>query len=85
MPFPVQFWMFSVPVAYPMSLVPARWQWLYGLNPIVGGIGWFRWALTGKGQTPSLLLITSAGAVIVVLVGNMVLFRKREATIADVV
>src|SRR5215472_7504614 len=33
MPFIVQFWMFASPVAYPSSLVPARWRWLYGLNP----------------------------------------------------
>jgi homopolymeric O-antigen transport system permease protein len=35
-PFIVQFWMFASPVAYPSSLVPARWRWLYGLNPWLG-------------------------------------------------
>jgi lipopolysaccharide transport system permease protein len=84
-PFLVQFWMFASPVAYPSSLVPERWRWLYGLNPMAGVIEGFRWALTGKGQPPSLMLAASAGAVALVLVGGMVFFRKMEATIADVV
>jgi lipopolysaccharide transport system permease protein len=84
-PFLVQFWMFVSPVAYPTSLVPARWRWLYGLNPMAGVIEGFRWSLTGRGQAPSLLLAASAAAVILVLLGGMVFFRKMEATIADVV
>src|ERR1700724_115753 len=47
MPFVVQFWMLASPVAYPSSLVPARWRWLYGLNPMAGVIDGFRCALTG--------------------------------------
>jgi lipopolysaccharide transport system permease protein len=77
--------MFVSPVAYPTSLVPERWRWLYGLNPMAGVIEGFRWALTGKGQPPSLLLAVSAGAVFVVLIGGMAFFRNMEATIADVV
>jgi lipopolysaccharide transport system permease protein len=51
MPFVVQFWMIASPGAYPSSLVlvPARWRWLYGLNPIVEVIDGFHWALTGHG------------------------------------
>ena len=44
-PFLVQFWMFASPVAYPSSLVPEKWRWLYGLNPMAGVIEGFRWAL----------------------------------------
>ena len=51
-PFLVQFWMFASPVAYPSSLVPQRWRWLYGLNPMAGVIDGFRWALTGHGVSP---------------------------------
>ncbi len=51
-PFLVQFWMFASPVAYPASLVPERWRWLYGLNPMSGVIEGFRWALTGQGRQP---------------------------------
>jgi len=84
-PFLVQFWMFASPVAYPSSLVPIKWRWLYGLNPMAGVIEGFRWALTGKGQPPSLMLVASAGAVVLVLISGMFFFRKMEATIADVV
>jgi lipopolysaccharide transport system permease protein len=83
--FLVQFWMFVSPVAYPTALVPAHWRWLYGLNPMAGVIEGFRWSLTGRGQAPSLLLAASVGAVILVLMGGMVFFRRMEATIADVV
>ena len=84
-PFLVQFWMFASPVAYPSTLVPARCRWLYGLNPMAGVIEGFRWALTGKGQPPNLMLAASTGAVIVVLIGGLYFFRKMESTIADVV
>jgi lipopolysaccharide transport system permease protein len=47
-PFVVQFWLLASPVAYPSSLVPQRWRWLYGLNPMAGVIDGFRWALTGR-------------------------------------
>jgi lipopolysaccharide transport system permease protein len=77
--------MFASPVAYPSSLVPIKWRWLYGLNPMAGVIEGFRWALTGKGQPPSLMLAASAGAVVLVLISGMFFFRKMEATIADVV
>jgi lipopolysaccharide transport system permease protein len=49
MPFLVQFWMFASPIAYPSTLVPARWRWLYGLNPMAGVIDGFRWALRDGG------------------------------------
>ncbi len=61
-PFLVQFWMFASPVAYPSSLVPQRWRWLYGLNPMAGVIDGFRWALTGHGQPPGPLMLASAAA-----------------------
>jgi lipopolysaccharide transport system permease protein len=84
-PFLVQFWMFASPVVYPSSLVPARWRWLYGLNPMAGVIESFRWALTGHGQPPSPLLAASAGAVLALLTGGLLYFQKMQETIADVV
>jgi lipopolysaccharide transport system permease protein len=84
-PFLVQFWMLASPVAYPTSLVPAKWQWLYGLNPMAGVIEGFRWALTGHGQAPGPLLLASAGAVLVILVGGALFFQRMEGTIADLV
>src|SRR6516162_11251238 len=83
MPFLVQFWMFASPVAYPSSLVPARWRWLYGLNPLAGVIGGFRWAITGRGNAPSLLLLASASAVVLILLGGVFFFNRMETTVAD--
>ncbi len=84
-PFLVQFWMFASPVAYPSSLVPERWRWLYGLNPMAGVIEGFRWALTGTGQPPSGLLAVSAAMVLLLVAGGAAYFQKMEGTIADVV
>jgi len=82
-PFVVQFWMFASPVAYPSSLVPERWRWLYGLNPIAGVIDGFRWGITGRGRAPGLVVLASAGMVTVVLVGGLLFFQRMEGTIAD--
>ena len=82
-PFVIQFWMVASPVVYPSSLVPQRWRWLYGLNPMVGVIDGFRWALTGQGQRPSPLLLLSAAMVAVALVGGLFFFQRIEGTVAD--
>jgi lipopolysaccharide transport system permease protein len=85
LPFLVQFWMFASPVAYPASLVPAKWRWLYGLNPMAGVIEGFRWSLTGNGEAPGRLVFISAVAVLAVLLGGIAYFQKMETVIADVV
>ena len=84
-PFLVQFWMLASPVAYPSSLVPAKWRWLYGLNPMAGVIEGFRWALTGHGQPQGELMLASAVAVLVLLVGGLAFFQRMEGTVADLV
>jgi lipopolysaccharide transport system permease protein len=84
-PFLVQFWMFASPVAYPSSLVPEKWRWLYGLNPMAGVIEGFRWSLAGHGDAPSRLIFVSAGVVLVVLVSGVAYFQKMETKVADVV
>lgn len=84
-PFLIQIWLFLSPVAYPASLVPERWQMLYSLNPMVGVIEGFRWALLGK-ESPDLNMIAvSTAAVVVLLFGGLVYFRRIERTFADVV
>jgi lipopolysaccharide transport system permease protein len=85
MPFLVQLWLFGSPVAYPSSLVPERWRWLYGLNPMTGVIEGFRWALTGHGKPPGGLVLVSVGIVAVILCAGLVYFQRMETTIADVV
>jgi lipopolysaccharide transport system permease protein len=85
LPFLVQFWMFASPVVYSSTLVPAKWRWLYGLNPMAGVIEGFRWSLTGRGDPPGGLFLVSVGAVIVVLLSGIGYFQKMETTVADVV
>jgi lipopolysaccharide transport system permease protein len=82
-PFVISFWMFASPVAYASSLVPLRWRWLYGLNPMAGVIDGFRWAITGRGQAPRPLLLASATAVVLVLLGGVFFFNRMETTMAD--
>jgi lipopolysaccharide transport system permease protein len=84
-PFLIQFWLFASPVAYPSSLVPAKWRWVYGLNPMAGVIEGFRWSLTGKGNRPGIMLAASAGVVIFVFIGGLAYFQRMETTVADVV
>jgi len=82
-PFIVQFWMLASPVAYPSSMVPERYRWIYGLNPMAGVIEGFRWALTGKGQAPGAVLIALGVMVCVTLFGGLLFFNRMEGSIAD--
>ena len=83
-PFVVQFWMFATPVAYPASLVPARWRLLYGLNPMTGVVEGFRWTLVG-GPPPGPLAAVSALVVAVLLAAGLGFFRRSEGTFADII
>ncbi|MDA8238926.1 MAG: ABC transporter permease [Nitrospiraceae bacterium] len=82
-PYIAQFWLFASPVAYSTSLVPEKWRWLYGLNPMVGVIEGFRWALLGKAVPDFGMMLASFGAVCLVLVTGLYYFRKMEETFAD--
>jgi lipopolysaccharide transport system permease protein len=83
-PFLVQFWMFASPVVYPSSLVSEKWRWLYGLNPMAGVIEGFRWALTGHGQPPDILLAASSAAVVLPVFSGLVYYHAVGGTMADV-
>lgn len=84
-PFLVQFWLYASPVAYPLTLVPEQWRWLYSLNPMVGVIEGFRWALLGQ-HIPDLGAVAVSGAVVaLLLVGGLIFFKQMERTFADVV
>jgi lipopolysaccharide transport system permease protein len=84
-PFIAQFWMFATPVVYPASLIPGRWRILYALNPMVGVVEGFRWALFGTGKAPELTLGVSIATVVVVFVTGLFVFRRMEKTFADIV
>jgi lipopolysaccharide transport system permease protein len=80
-----QFWLFATPVAYPASLVPERFRWFMGLNPMAGVVEGFRWSLLGTGRPPTALLLVSGAVVLFLLLAGMLYFRRMEETFADVV
>lgn len=84
-PFLTQFWLFATPIAYPSSLLSEPWRTLYGINPMVGVVEGFRWALLGSETAPGPMIIVSALAALGLLVSGAYYFRRMEKTFADVV
>ncbi|MBA2302948.1 MAG: ABC transporter permease [Acidobacteria bacterium] len=84
LPFLSQLWLFATPIVYPSSLVPAEWRALYGLNPMVGVVDGFRWALLGTGA-PGATIAVSAIAALALAGGGALYFRRMERTFADIV
>jgi len=86
-PFLVQVWMYACPVIYPVSLVPEKWRVLYSLNPMVGVIEGFRWALLGKENSAIGLTAMAVSALVVVMLlcGGVNFFKRMERSFADIV
>ncbi len=84
-PFIAQLWMFGTPIVYPSSLLSEPWRTIYGLNPMVGVIEGFRWALLGGQTRPSSMIFLSALVAVGIMVSGMYYFRRMERTFADVV
>ncbi len=85
-PFLVQFGLYISPVGFSSGIVPEQWRLLYSLNPMVGVIDGFRWAIIGGDVTlywPGFLL--SSLLVAVLLVTGILYFRRMERTFADVI
>jgi lipopolysaccharide transport system permease protein len=85
-PFIVQFGLYISPVGFSSTIVPQQWRFLYSLNPIVGVIDGFRWAILGGESNlylPGFLL--SLGLVFLLFVSGIWYFRKMERTFADVI
>lgn len=85
LPFIIQIWMYASPIVYPLSMVPEQWQWAYSLNPIVGVIEGFRWAVFNQGEPNFMALAISAVVIFLLLVGGLVFFRRMERSFADVI
>ena len=85
LPFLIQFWMFATPIAYPSSLLSERWRTVYALNPMVGVVEGFRWALLRSGSAPTAMLAVSAVVSVATLIGGAFYFRRMEKLFADVV
>lgn len=84
-PFLMQFWMFATPIAYPSSLLSETWRTVYSINPMVGVVEGFRWALLGAKTAPGPMIIVSSVAALVMLVSGAFYFRRMEKNFADVV
>jgi len=83
-PFLTQLWLFASPVVYASSLLPQKFQAIYGLNPMAGVIEGFRWALLGT-DPPGSLIAISVTIVLVILITGVFYFRKSEKNFADVI
>lgn len=85
LPFMAQLWMFLSPVIYPTSLLPAKYHFLYALNPLVVVIETSRWAFA-QGTPPQLWMVgVSATVAFALLLSGLWFFRRHEGTFADVV
>ena len=85
-PFIIQAWLFATPVVYPASLIEnPLWRTVYALNPMVGVVEGFRWALLGTDTAPGPLILVSAIVAVVLVVSGAFYFRRMERTFADVV
>ncbi len=85
LPFLIQLWMFLSPVVYPSDMVPEQWRMLYGLNPVAGMVEGFRWSLFGAEAALSASMLTASCLVsLVVLVGGLLWFRRRERLFTDI-
>jgi lipopolysaccharide transport system permease protein len=85
LPFLTQIWLYASPVAYPLSIVPQRWRLLYSLNPMVGVVEGFRWALVGAEHPDFRAMAISGVFITVCLALGLVYFRRMERSFADVI
>lgn len=85
LPFLTQIWFYLTPVIYSSSLIPEAWRVPYSLNPMVGVIDGFRWALFAKGAAPGLSMAISFCVSLVLILGGLYYFRSSEQTFADLV
>lgn len=85
-PFVVQFGLYISPVGFSSSVVPEKWRLLYSINPMVGVIDGFRWAILGGDVSiywPG--FVVSVVLLLVVFITGLLYFRRTEKTFADVI
>jgi lipopolysaccharide transport system permease protein len=83
-PFIIQFGLYASPVAYSIRIIPEQWRLIYSLNPMVGVIDGFRWAVLGSESAiywPGLLL--SLSVAVLLLSSGIWYFRRTEQSFAD--
>jgi lipopolysaccharide transport system permease protein len=85
LPFLTQFWMYATPIAYSITLIPERWRIIYSLNPMVGVVEGFRWAILGSSYSVGPVILVSSAVVLALLLGGLVYFKRMEDSFADVI
>ena len=85
LPLLMQLWMFATPVVYPLALVPARYQALYSLNPMVGVVESFRRVILQASPPDFHALALSAIVAVTLLLVAFIYFKRVEATVADII
>jgi lipopolysaccharide transport system permease protein len=83
-PFMTQFWLFATPIAYPVTYVSEPWRTLWAINPMVGVVEGFRWAVLGTRTAPWSLIGVSGASALVILLGGLLLFHRLERRFADI-
>jgi lipopolysaccharide transport system permease protein len=84
-PFLMQIWMYATPIVYPLSMVPERYKFWYSLNPTVGLIEGYRWAVLGSGTLDVSALVISASITAVLLFTGLIWFKQQERNFADII
>ena len=85
-PFLLQVGFFVSPVVYETkALIPEGWRMLFALNPMVGVLEGFRWALLGTDTAPGFMIIVSFFVAVLLLVSGLYYFRRMERKFADVI
>ena len=85
LPFFAQIWMYASPVVYPTSMVPAQWQSLFALNPAVGFVEGFRWAVLGHSTLNLNILLLTIAMSLFLLFSGAFFFRRVERGFADII
>ena len=84
-PFLTQAWFFLTPITYSSSIVPDAWRPIYGLNPMVGVVEGFRWALLGTDTAPGPIILVSSLIALFLFLSGAFYFRRMEKNFADIV
>jgi lipopolysaccharide transport system permease protein len=85
LPFVIQVWMFASPLAYSAKLIPESWSWVYSLNPMVGIIDGFRWAIFGTIEFPANSFVFSMVTSLLLFFIGLAVFHRLERKFADVI
>jgi lipopolysaccharide transport system permease protein len=85
LPLMIQVWLYLTPVIYPLSKVPARWQWAIALNPLAPVIEMVRYLLLGRGEVHAGQYLCSAGIAAFLLIVGVMVFQRTERTFIDTV